>query len=90
MTTVTIEEAQANLPELIDHLAPGEEVVVTRGEKPVARLLAEAAAQTKRANRGARRACLQSWLRTMSIWRISVGIAIEVYVVDRGEKEARP
>jgi antitoxin (DNA-binding transcriptional repressor) of toxin-antitoxin stability system len=41
MTTVTIEEAQANLPELIDHLANGEELVITRNELPVARLLAE-------------------------------------------------
>ncbi len=41
MTTVTIEEAQAKLPELIEHLRTGEEVVITRDEKPVARLLAE-------------------------------------------------
>lgn len=41
MTTVTIEEAQAKLPELIDHLAVGEEVVITRDQRPVARLLAE-------------------------------------------------
>jgi prevent-host-death family protein len=41
MTTVTLEEAQAHLPELIDHLQPGEPLVITRNEKPVARLLAE-------------------------------------------------
>jgi antitoxin (DNA-binding transcriptional repressor) of toxin-antitoxin stability system len=40
MTTVTIEEAQANLPELIEHLSPGETVVITRNQQPVARLLA--------------------------------------------------
>ncbi len=41
MTTVTIEEAQAKLPELIDHLAAGEGLVITRDEQPIARLLAE-------------------------------------------------
>jgi len=41
MTSVTIEEAQAKLPELIDHLATGGEVVITRNQRPVARLLAE-------------------------------------------------
>jgi len=38
MTTVTIEEAQARLPELIDNLAPGAELVVTRDKQPVAKL----------------------------------------------------
>ena len=32
MSIVTIEEAQAKLPELIDKLAPGEEVIITRNE----------------------------------------------------------
>lgn len=41
MTTVTIEEAQAKLPELIDHLAAGEALVITRNQQPIARLLAE-------------------------------------------------
>ncbi len=41
MPTVTLEEAQAKLPELIEHLVPGEEVVITRNAQPVARLLAE-------------------------------------------------
>jgi len=45
MTTVTIEEAQAKLPELIDHLAAGEDVVITRNQQPVARLMAEAQPQ---------------------------------------------
>ncbi|MEX0712455.1 MAG: type II toxin-antitoxin system Phd/YefM family antitoxin [Pirellulales bacterium] len=39
MTTVTIEEAQAKLPELIEKLLPGEEVVITRDDKPVAQLI---------------------------------------------------
>lgn len=41
MTIVTIEEAQAKLPELIDHLEAGEELVITRNQQPIARLLAE-------------------------------------------------
>jgi len=38
-TTVTLEEAKARLAELIDKLTPGEEVVITREERPVARLV---------------------------------------------------
>jgi antitoxin (DNA-binding transcriptional repressor) of toxin-antitoxin stability system len=41
MATVTIEEAQAKLPELIAHLAAGEQLVITRDKQPIARLLAE-------------------------------------------------
>ena len=39
MTTVTIEEAQAKLPELIEHLATDEELVITRNARPVAKLV---------------------------------------------------
>ncbi len=39
MTTVTIDEAQANLPQVIDRLRPGDEVVVTRNDKVIARIL---------------------------------------------------
>jgi len=35
MTTVSIEEAQAKLPELIEHLAKGEELVITRNQQLV-------------------------------------------------------
>lgn len=37
--TITLEEAQAHLTELVSTLAPGEEVVITVNEQPVARLL---------------------------------------------------
>lgn len=47
MTTVTIEEAQAKLPELIEHLAQGEELVITRNQQPIARLLAETQPERK-------------------------------------------
>lgn len=39
MSTVTLEDAQAQLPDLIEHLIPGEEVVITRNARPVARLV---------------------------------------------------
>ncbi len=39
MSTLTVEEAQAQLPQLLDELPPGGEVVITRGGKPVGRLL---------------------------------------------------
>lgn len=41
MPTITIEEAQAKLPELIDGLARGEEVELTRGGRVVARIVGE-------------------------------------------------
>jgi antitoxin (DNA-binding transcriptional repressor) of toxin-antitoxin stability system len=40
MSPISIEEAQPNLPQLIAHLSPGEEVVITRNEQTVARLIA--------------------------------------------------
>ena len=43
--TLTLEEAQAKLPELIASLAPGEEVVITRNAEPVAGLHLIAKAQ---------------------------------------------
>jgi antitoxin (DNA-binding transcriptional repressor) of toxin-antitoxin stability system len=42
MTTVTLEEAQARLAELIEALSPGEELLVTRGGQAVAKLVREA------------------------------------------------
>ncbi len=38
MQTVAIGEAQLNLAELIDSAAAGEEIVITRDERPVAKL----------------------------------------------------
>ena len=35
-TTVTMDEAQAHLPELIEHLQPGEEMTITRQGEPLA------------------------------------------------------
>ena len=47
MSTVTVEEAQAQLPELIDELALGEEVLITRNQKPVAKLVGQQHATRK-------------------------------------------
>jgi len=38
---VTMEEAQAQLPELVAHLGSGEEVIITQNQKPVAKLVRE-------------------------------------------------
>jgi antitoxin (DNA-binding transcriptional repressor) of toxin-antitoxin stability system len=37
--TITIEEAQATLKALIHQLAPGEEVIITENQQPVAKLV---------------------------------------------------
>ncbi len=40
MSTVTLEEAQSALSDLIHRLGPGEEVVITEGNHPVAKIVA--------------------------------------------------
>ena len=40
MQTITVEEAQGRLAEIIEKLTPGEEVVLTRDDKPVATIRA--------------------------------------------------
>jgi antitoxin (DNA-binding transcriptional repressor) of toxin-antitoxin stability system len=42
MPTITLEEAQARLPQLIEKLAPGEELVILRNAEPVAKLVGQA------------------------------------------------
>jgi len=46
--TITVEEAQAKLKELIDGLSPGEEVVITENQRPVAKLVGERSARPPR------------------------------------------
>ncbi len=43
MTSVTIQEAQAKLSDLIHNLVPGDEVVITENNQPVAKLVASPA-----------------------------------------------
>lgn len=38
LETISLEEAQASLPALIDRLEPGAEIVITRNHQPVAAL----------------------------------------------------
>jgi prevent-host-death family protein len=39
MATITLEEAQTHLGEIIHRLTPGEELVITENNRPVARLI---------------------------------------------------
>ena len=48
MATVTIEEAQAKLSDLIHGLQSGEELVITENNQPVARLVATTPSRPKR------------------------------------------
>ncbi len=41
MTTISIEDAQAKLPELIGGLSKGEELAITQGDRVVARIVGE-------------------------------------------------
>jgi prevent-host-death family protein len=45
MASITIPEAQANLPEIVENLKPGEEVIITSNEQPVAKLVPISAAK---------------------------------------------
>jgi prevent-host-death family protein len=40
MNTITLQQAQATLSDLIHRLTPGEELIITENNKPVARLVA--------------------------------------------------
>jgi antitoxin (DNA-binding transcriptional repressor) of toxin-antitoxin stability system len=42
MSTITVQEAQVQLPDLIHRLFPGEEVILTENNQPVAKLVATA------------------------------------------------
>jgi antitoxin (DNA-binding transcriptional repressor) of toxin-antitoxin stability system len=40
MTLVSLEQAQANLPDLIHGLGPGDELMVMENDKPIAKIVA--------------------------------------------------
>jgi len=40
-TSITIEEAQASLKDLIHKLNPGQELIITENEQPIAKLISE-------------------------------------------------
>lgn len=52
MATVSIQEAQARLPDLIHQLIPGGEVVITENNQPVAKLVCEKPGVTQRPGPG--------------------------------------
>lgn len=58
MTSVTIEEAKAHLQDLIAQLEPGEPLLITQNERPVARLIAEAPTQRPPRKAGSARGML--------------------------------
>ena len=45
---ISVEDAQSRLKELIDNLPPGEEIVITENQQPVAKLIGERPARPTR------------------------------------------
>ena len=41
LATITVEEAQLNLKDVIDQVAAGQEIIITRNQQHVARLVSE-------------------------------------------------
>ncbi len=41
LTSITIEEAQARLKDLIHKLNPGQELIITENEQPIAKLISQ-------------------------------------------------
>jgi antitoxin (DNA-binding transcriptional repressor) of toxin-antitoxin stability system len=54
MSTITLEEAQSQLAELIHRLKPGDEVLITENQLPIARLTVTPKQQTSHKPRQAR------------------------------------
>jgi len=42
-TTLSMEDIKLTLPELVDSLTPGDEVILTRNRQPIAKLVSETA-----------------------------------------------
>jgi len=59
MSSLTVQEAQAKLSELIHNLRPGDEVVITENDQPVARLVAAAQRQQSPRRPGTLRGTVQ-------------------------------
>lgn len=47
VTTITLEEAQAKLSQLLHQLAPGEEILITEGQRPMAKLVGQGVVSRK-------------------------------------------
>lgn len=48
MSTISLKEAQASLASLVARLHPGEEIIITEGDQPVARIVGEAGPRRSR------------------------------------------
>jgi prevent-host-death family protein len=48
MTSIPLQQAQANLVDLVHQLAPGDEVIITENNKPVARIVPPTSSQPAR------------------------------------------
>ena len=46
--TLTIEQAAARLPELVESLAPGDEIVLTADDRPVAKIVPQPSPKPRR------------------------------------------
>ncbi len=51
-TTMAVEDLTVSLPELIAKLSPGDEIILTRDHKPVAKLIGEKQVERKRREPG--------------------------------------
>lgn len=60
MATITIQEARARLDDLIHRLTPGEEVVITENDQPVAKLVATSSLPRKTPKLGTQRGSVLS------------------------------
>lgn len=60
MATITIQEARANLDDLIHRLTPGEEVVITENNLPIAKLVGTQAPPLKIPKLGTQRGSVLS------------------------------
>lgn len=60
MGTITIQEARDNLDELIHRLSPGEELVITENDQPVAKLVATSSLPRKAPKLGTQRGSVLS------------------------------
>jgi prevent-host-death family protein len=94
MTTMTVSEARAALPELLDRVLAGEEVTITRHGRPVAVVVRPDSLRVRRADRALRiGARVRDALATGREWTTSPGIsearAEELVAEVRAGREAR-
>ena len=66
MNTVSLEEAQARLPDLIDHLAAGEELVITEIDSRSCGCWPRTSRGGRPARRATARGCSPSWPMMMN------------------------